>query len=99
METIRRVVDNGRLTPEESQQSSKEARQVYEDVMALRDNLTAAREEEELQETLEVLDKKEAKAASQLSKMNEKLEKGAIIDEDDLDDAIEDLMSRRRPTA
>ena len=28
METIRRVVDNGGLTPEESQQSSKEARQV-----------------------------------------------------------------------
>ena len=58
METIRRVVDNGGLTPEESQQSSKEASQVYEDVMALRDNLAAAREEEELQETLEVIKRK-----------------------------------------
>ena len=63
IETTRQIIDNGGLTIEESLQSSKEARLVYEEAMALTDDLAEAKEAQE-HEDAEAKEAKESLAGA-----------------------------------
>ena len=106
--TITAISENGDITPEECQERNKEAREVYEEAMSHRDEYrerkaaadrqaAEAKADQERQELLSVLagnlDMQEARLDTKVRRAHSKLEDGALADEEDIQDEIEELQA------